>query len=72
MLCVPIEVILKAPSFVSQLPIKLIAKKDFKNTNHLLMRQLGFRLQMLFLMPLLVSVEENDEYLGMHMKGEAL
>lgn len=29
MLCVPIEVILKAPSFVSQLPIKLIkTKKD--------------------------------------------
>lgn len=28
MLCVPIEVILKAPSFMSQLPIKLIIKKD--------------------------------------------
>lgn len=40
MLCVPIEVILKAPSFVSQLPIKLIKTK--KRPITCLFASLGF------------------------------
>ena len=37
----------------------------------MLIRQLGFRLQMRLIMPFLLSVEENDEDLGMHIHGEA-